>query len=218
MKSKSGLWIIIGIGAVILIGLIFAFSGGSDTSSEQSGSASGSLEIGGDSEQVVEEQEKTDEGNNENGNAGNSVWLNTELTDVRTGESFRISDFEGKPILLETFAVWCPTCTRQQEKIKDFHEEPGYSEEDVVSISLNVDPSEDEERVREHIERNGFHWRYAVSPEGATQSLIEDFGVGITSAPSVPMVLICGDLSHRKLGGFGVRSVDELKEEIAAGC
>lgn len=34
------------------------------------------------------------------------AWLDTELVDVQTGETFRISDFKGRPVLVKAFAVW----------------------------------------------------------------------------------------------------------------
>jgi len=42
------------------------------------------------------------------------AWMEIELVDVATGETFKISDFKGNPILLESFAVWCPTCLAQR--------------------------------------------------------------------------------------------------------
>ena len=140
--------------------------------------------------------------------AGN--WINFELKDVATGEKFKITDFSDKPVLLESFAVWCPTCTQQQKITKEFHEEVGDS---VVSISIDTDPNEDESRVLEHIERNGFNWYYSVAPAEMTRSLIDQFGVGIVNAPAVPMILICNE-NVKKLDS-GIKSVSELKEEVA---
>ena len=137
-------------------------------------------------------------------------WIDFELKDIVTGETFKINDFNDKPILLESFAVWCPTCTQQQKTTKKFHEEVG---DNVVSISIDTDPNEDENRVKEHIERNGFHWYYAIAPVEMTKSLIDQFGIGIVNAPSVPMILICDD-KVKKLGS-GIKSVSELKEEVA---
>jgi hypothetical protein len=34
------------------------------------------------------------------------AWLDTELVDVETGETFRMSDFKGTPVLVKSFAVW----------------------------------------------------------------------------------------------------------------
>ena len=141
-------------------------------------------------------------------------WINIELSNVATGEKFRVSDFSDKPVLLESFAVWCPTCTQQQKVTKNLEEEVGDS---IVSISIDTDPNEDEARVQKHIDDNGFNWYYAISPIEFTQSLIDQFGIDIVNAPSAPMVLICDGQKARQLGS-GVKSVEKLKEEVARGC
>jgi thiol-disulfide isomerase/thioredoxin len=141
-------------------------------------------------------------------------WKDIELKDVSSGETFKISDFAGKPILIESFAVWCPTCKRQQDEIKKLHAIVGDS---VVSISVDTDPSENEARVLGHIERYGYDWRYAVAPGDFTQKLIDEFGINVVNAPSAPVILICEDQSTRLLS-FGVKSDDTLEEEISNGC
>ncbi|OVE74910.1 hypothetical protein BVX95_00840 [archaeon D22] len=141
-------------------------------------------------------------------------WKDYELKDVRSGEFYKVNDFRGKPVLVESFAVWCPTCTRQQKILKEFHEEVGDS---VVSIALDTDPNEDESKVLEHIESNGFDWYYSVSPIQLTQDLIDMYGFRIVNAPSVPMILVCEDGSERLLD-TGIKTIEELKEEISKGC
>ncbi len=140
--------------------------------------------------------------------------MSIELTDVATGQKFRIGDFKGKPVLLETFAVWCPKCLDQQRKISELKEREGDA---IVHISLDTDPNEDEERVREHLGRHGFDWYFAVSPNELTQALIDDYGLGIISAPSTPVVLICEDQSTRFLRS-GIKPADELLSEVNTGC
>lgn len=139
-----------------------------------------------------------------------SEWASAVLTDVNTGKNFKINDFSNKPILLESFAVWCPTCTTQQKKIKELHDEIGDA---FISISFDTDPNEDEEKVRQHTERNGFTWMYVVSPIDVTQALIKEFGIGFVNAPSAPVALICPDGTSKKLRN-GVKSANELKTEI----
>jgi hypothetical protein len=145
--------------------------------------------------------------------AGPIDWRTAELTDVISGEKFKVSDFEGKTVLLESFAVWCPTCLEQQRRIAELRT----TETEMIHISLDTDPNEDETRVREHLTRYGFDWYFAVAPSGVTRSLIDEFGLGVVNAPSAPVVLVCEDLSARFLPG-GLKSVDKLKEEIARGC
>ena len=140
-------------------------------------------------------------------------WRDVELKDVLTGDTFKITDFKDKPVLLESFAVWCPTCRKQQDKIKGLHEEIG---DDFVSISLDTDPNEDENKVIEYLNRTGFDWIYAISPSDVTQRLIDEFGVGVINAPTAPVVLICpGDEQRARLLKRGVKSPDELKASLA---
>lgn len=142
------------------------------------------------------------------------AWMEIELTDVRTGQKFRISDFKGKPVLLESFAVWCPTCLAQQQEIANLF----YSEgEDIIHISLDTDPNEDENAVRVHLESNSLFWLFAVAPIELTRALIDEFGLQIVNAPGAPVVLICADQSTRLLGQ-GVKSAEKLLSEIDKGC
>ena len=191
MLEKKGIISIIIIAVVLVLGFVIF-----NSNSNNSGSS------GSTPNEAIKEEKII---------AGN--WIDFELTDIRTGEKFKISDLNNKPVLLESFAVWCPTCTRQQREIKKLHEEVG---DDVISISLDTDPNEDESRVLEHIKRNDFNWHYAIAPIEMTQSLINQFGIGIVNAPSAPVVLICNN-EARKLDS-GVKSVGELKEEIEKGC
>jgi thiol-disulfide isomerase/thioredoxin len=136
-------------------------------------------------------------------------WIEFELTDINTQEKFKISQFNN-PVLFESFAVWCPTCTKQQKEIKKLHEEIG---DEFISISINTDANEDEDRVKEHIIQNEFNWRYSIAPTELTTLLRNEFGTEILFAPSAPVVLICPDHSYRKLKS-GVKDVDELKEAL----
>ena len=108
--------------------------------------------------------------------------------------------------MLESFAVWCPTCLAQQKEMKKLVETEGGT---IVHISLDTDPNEDEARVKEHLERNGLDWYFAISTEELTNALIDEFGLRFVSAPTAPVVLICQDQSTRFLGR-GVKSVDRL--------
>lgn len=139
-----------------------------------------------------------------------SSWLNTELTNVNTDETYRLSDFSGQKVLIESFAVWCPTCTKQQEILKTM-------EGDVIHVSIGTDPNEDEIKLKEHALSKGFDWYYSVAPKEFTQSWIEEFGIGIINAPRVPMILLCEDQSYRKLAD-GLKTVKDLQDEIIKGC
>ncbi len=141
-------------------------------------------------------------------------WKLVPLIDVLSGEKFTIADFAGKPFLIESFAVWCPVCLKQQQEIKKLHEKLG---EAVVSVSLDTDPNEDMQKVLEAVQERGFTWRFAISPIEVTKALIEEFGPAVVNAPIAPIILVCEDGSTRLLGK-GVKDVEELEAELERGC
>jgi thiol-disulfide isomerase/thioredoxin len=134
-------------------------------------------------------------------------WKCENLTDVISGEEFNIEEFAGQTILLESFAVWCPTCLKQQREMGKI--------EGVIHISIDTDPNEDEILVKDHAIENDLNWYFAVSPVEVTKALIEDFGIGVVNAPSAPVVLICPDQSARLLDR-GFKNVEELNEAISS--
>jgi len=138
---------------------------------------------------------------------GSNAWRTTELTDVLTDETFTIGSL-APPVLVETFAVWCPTCTRQQGEVGALLDR----REDVTAVSLNVDPNEDAAAVREHAESEGFDWPAAVAPPEVTTSLKEAFGNTVLNPPSAPVVRVCADSAT--LLGTGVKSADDLADSL----
>ena len=139
-------------------------------------------------------------------------WREVRLTDVNSRENYRISELD-KPVLVENFAVWCPTCTRQQVEIKDMIEN---REIEVSVVSLNTDPNEDSDKIRTHTDSNGFNWRYSVAPSEMTNSLRSEYSASILNPPLTPKILVCENSSRRL--EFGVKNSDKLAEEIKRGC
>lgn len=143
-----------------------------------------------------------------------SQWRTARLKNVSTGREFSINDFKGKVVLLESFAVWCPTCLKQQKELQKLKIAKG---DEIIHISLDTDPNEDEDKIKEHLGRHGFDWFFAITPKNVTKSLIDDFGINIVNAPGSPIILICPDQSTTFLKR-GVKTSEELQEEINKTC
>ncbi|MCU0630321.1 MAG: hypothetical protein MUF37_04115 [Methanoregulaceae archaeon] len=86
-----------------------------------------------------------------------------------------------------------------------------------TAVGIDIDPYENEAVVLKHQSGNGFTGLYAVSPPEMTKELTDEFGVGIISPASAPMVLICSNGSVTRLGS-GVKSAEVLGQEILARC
>ncbi len=139
--------------------------------------------------------------------ADTTAWRTTELTDVRNGETFTLAELP-RPVLLQTFAVWCSKCLRQQQQISALLQR----DLAVTPVNLNVDPNENTDRVRDHLEDHGFDWRYAVAPPTVTDSLVDAFGSSITVPPQSPVVVVCGGEATRL--SDGVKSADQLASAV----
>ena len=72
------------------------------------------------------------------GNNEEISWRDITLKDTLTSQEYKISDYDGQVIILETFAVWCPTCRKQQQEIKKLID----SGDNSIHISLDIDPND----------------------------------------------------------------------------
>lgn len=117
------------------------------------------------------------------------AWFQSGVTDVRTGERFKIGDHLGKVILIETMAVWCPNCKTQAEQIQELHELLGHPES-MISISLDVDPFEDAEILSNFQEKNGFDWPFAIASIKIAQEISKEYGEGYLNPVSTPILLV----------------------------
>jgi hypothetical protein len=141
------------------------------------------------------------------------VWFGASFKDVRSGEVFTIHDFEGKVILVETMAVWCPTCYRQQQEIKALHELLGMRE-DFVSISLDIDPNEDEAVLARYTEQNNeFDWYYVVAGSDIAREIGNIYGDQFLNPPSAPVLVVDRRGEAHPLP-FGLKSAEDLMKMI----
>jgi len=139
-------------------------------------------------------------------------FFDVSLTNVNTGESFKISDFPGKVVLIENLAMWCPSCKKQQEQVKLLNNALSMNS-DLITIGFDVDPNENAADLKKYTESNGFDWVYAVPPQEVLNEISKLYGANFLNPPSTPILII-----DRKGGvhpmPFGIKSADDLKKFI----
>lgn len=150
-----------------------------------------------------DEMDSTDDGSDET-----AAWRTTELATVRGESQFSIDALE-PPVVVQSFAVWCPKCEQQSREIVDLADS-------LTVVGLNTDPNEDASKVRQHAEDNGFDWRFAVAPTEMTDSLVDQFGPSVTNAPSTPVIVACGD-GTAEFNSGSIESAAEVRS-TADGC
>ena len=57
------------------------------------------------------------------------AWFTAELLNVSNGETYTIQDLKGKVVLVETLAIWCSNCKKQQGQVKLLHEMLGMNKD-----------------------------------------------------------------------------------------
>ncbi|MFB6234808.1 MAG: TlpA family protein disulfide reductase [Halopenitus sp.] len=188
MDDRTRRAVLSGIGASTL-GLAGCASGGSG------GSDGGSSDGGSDSD-----------------SGGATDWWTATLTDVTTGDEFKISELEG-PVLAHPFAIWCSTCKSQNEQIDKLQEQADYA-----VVQLNIGDGETGDDVRNYAEENGYaeHSKFVVAPNSVTESLVDEFGASAVSPPQSPVILLCPDGGTYTIDK--VTAAAELQTTIESNC
>lgn len=137
------------------------------------------------------------------------AWLSSELVDVRTGDSFKISDFAGKVVLIENLAMWCPTCLKQQEQVRLLHEQLG-EESDLVSIGFDVDQNEEAEDLKKYIDSNEFDWNYAIPSLEIVREIANLYGANYLNPPLTPVLIVDRQGVVHPMN-MGLKSAEDLK-------
>lgn len=111
-------------------------------------------------------------------------WIDRVLPDFPPtvdleGKPVSLTDYRGKVLLLDFWAVWCGPCIGEMPNIKEVYEKYHDKGFDVIGISLD----NDETVLREFIKDNRLPWRQIFDGEGWSGPLAEKYGVRSIPAP-----------------------------------
>jgi thiol-disulfide isomerase/thioredoxin len=136
------------------------------------------------------------------------AWFDYVFTDAVTGQTFRINDFQGKVILVETMAMWCSKCFSQQTQVNELHDLLG-ERDDFVGIGLDIDPNENISALAGYVQKNGFDWLYSVPPVEISREIGNLYGSQFLNPPSTPILIVDRHGEAHPLP-FGIKSAQDL--------
>jgi cytochrome oxidase Cu insertion factor (SCO1/SenC/PrrC family) len=139
-------------------------------------------------------------------------WFDVELTDVQTGETFSMNDYAGKVVLVETMAIWCPTCAIQATQVGKLREALG-NPDDLISVSLDVDSHEDEATLKEYASSYRFNWHFAVAPLLVVRALGNLYNAEYLNPPLSPMLIIDRTGNVHQLD-YGIKDAKTLQKIV----
>jgi thiol-disulfide isomerase/thioredoxin len=140
------------------------------------------------------------------------AWFSATLSNAATADSFTIQDFKGKVVLVETMAIWCSTCLRQQQEVKALHEQLG-ERDDFVSVGIDIDLNENVDDLKAYTAKNGFDWTYTVATPAVAREIGNRYGQQFLNPPSAPMFIIDRQGAVHPLP-FGVKSAADLHKAL----
>ena len=135
-------------------------------------------------------------------------WATATLTDVRSGQAFRIADLvaEGRVVFVETMAIWCSNCHAEQKEAKAALERLDPAK--VAWVAIDVESSESADTLARYADQNEFPFAYAIADSDLARALAAEFGDQVLNPPSVNVVVIATD--GRVTPSQGHLTADEL--------
>ena len=92
------------------------------------------------------------------------------------GKSVNLADYyDGKPVVLEFWATWCPLCKKMEPAMEAARQRHG---DDVVFVSVGVTANQTAERQREYADKQHLSGKFVFDAEGAA---LKAFSVPHTS-------------------------------------
>jgi cytochrome c-type biogenesis protein len=123
------------------------------------------------------------------------------LADVN-GKKVSLEDLEGSVVILDMMATWCPTCNQEIPQLQDFHGK----HPDVVLISIDVDRTENAQKLKEHMQAKGASWILCMD----TDSILQKY-----KATEIPKLVVINPSGYITFMKSGLVSSDQLSQEAA---
>lgn len=87
---------------------------------------------------------------------------------TKDGQSIQLSDYQGKTVLLNFWASWCPPCKIEMPYMQDFYED--YKDKDTVVLAVNMT----------HLEKNAEDPESFLQEVGVTFPMVYDLKGEVT--------------------------------------
>jgi peroxiredoxin len=118
------------------------------------------------------------------------------------GDTLRLADLRGVPVLLNIWATWCPPCREEMPGLQALHE--AYGAQGLRVIGVSVDSRGAESAIRSFAEDH--HITFTLLHDMAEQ-VPRQFRT--TGVPETFLIDASGVLAHRWIGAF-----DPLAEDV----
>ncbi len=129
--------------------------------------------------------------------------------ELYSGETLKLSDLRGKPVMVNFWASWCPPCREEAPLLEETWRE--YREKGVVFIGVNIwDTDKD---ARRFLSEYGITYPNGASPAGQTPVAVN---YGLTGIPETYFIDRNGEVTRKWIGPFNGEELRTFLDEILA--
>lgn len=138
---------------------------------------------------------------------GNQVGLRAPDFEIQTldGQTVRLSDFRGKPVLLNFWATWCPPCRDEMPLFQQY-----YTAHNGEVVIFAIDVNEDAATVRNFTDSLGITFPVGLDTTGKVGNLY-----GIMAYPTTVMINADGIIVYNPNPEEEVNSLDDIETWFA---
>lgn len=120
-----------------------------------------------------------------------------------SGDTIQLSDYQGKKVILNFWATWCPPCKAEMPHMQKFYEEHG-DEVEVIAVNL-TSRDNGKEALASFIEEYGLTFPIPLDEEGEYGEIYE-----VISIPTTYVIDEKGDILHKIVGPLDQSTLESL--------
>jgi thiol-disulfide isomerase/thioredoxin len=117
------------------------------------------------------------ESQTKSGNTTGFVAIDFQLQSI-DGNQVALTDFRGKPVLLNFWATWCGPCDFEMPLLQGIHEETKWQQEELVILAINLQESANE--VQYYLAAKGYSFTVLLDTSGAVGNKYNIRGIPTT--------------------------------------
>jgi peroxiredoxin len=129
-------------------------------------------------------------------------------TQTLDGKVIKLSDLEGKKVILNLWATWCPPCKAEMPHMQDFYSEQQENEVEILAINLtNAEKSTD--GIEEFVVNYGLTFPIGLDPKGQIGKMYQAITI-----PTSYIIDSKGIIRQKIIGPMNKEMMTELVESV----
>ncbi len=119
------------------------------------------------------------------------------------GEKVKLSDFQGKKVMLNFWATWCPPCKEEMPAMEKYYKQ---SNGDVVILAVNIDP---QYNVKQYVNEMGISFPVLLDEKDKVNSIYQ-----VLTIPTTFFIDEHGIIRQKYLSAMSVELMKQYMDEM----